>query len=109
MRGSSRVLRGAVGVALAIAAASCSSANEGERVYELSCAACHAVGSYGAPRTGRPEDWAPRLARGERSLYEAALKGKTTGDRFMPPRGGNPRLTDAEVKGAVDYIVARSR
>jgi cytochrome c5 len=80
----------------------------GQRTYEDACAACHDVGAYGAPRAGNAHDWAPRLARGEQSLYTAALTGRNSaGDRLMPPRGGNPRLTDAEVKAAVDYLITR--
>lgn len=81
----------------------------GKRIYDASCAGCHEVGAYGAPRAGNPADWAPRLARGEKSLYDAALHGKATGDRLMPPRGGDKRLSDGEVKSAVDYLVGRSR
>jgi cytochrome c5 len=81
----------------------------GKRTYDASCAACHEVGAHGAPRAGDVAAWAPRLARGEESLYGAALHGKASGDRLMPPRGGDPRLSDAEVRAAVDYLVTRSR
>ena len=87
-----------------------SPAHPGKQTYEHACAACHDVGAYGAPRAGRVEDWAPRLARGEESLYAAALTGRNSaGDRLMPPRGGNPKLSDEEVRAAVDYLVGRSR
>ena len=84
-----------------------SAPSPGRRTYESACASCHEVGAHGAPRAGRAEDWAPRMAHGRASLYEVALKGKTSGDRIMPPRGGDARLTDAQVKQAVDYLVDR--
>jgi cytochrome c5 len=39
------------------------------------------------------------------ALYTASLRGK----RAMPAKGGNPSLADADVKAAVDYLVAQSR
>ena len=49
--------------------------------------------------------WAPRLAQRPQALYARALGG-LTGPKGtqMPPRGGNSRLTDDEVKAAVDYM-----
>jgi cytochrome c5 len=49
----------------------------------------------------------PRLAMGKEALYKSALGG-LTGPKGtqMPPRGGNDKLTDDEVKAAVDYMMA---
>ncbi|HZX33233.1 MAG TPA: c(7)-type cytochrome triheme domain-containing protein, partial [Rhodocyclaceae bacterium] len=44
----------------------------------------------------------PRVANGIPSLYQSALKGTPKG---MPAKGGNLALSDAEVKGAVDYML----
>ena len=96
-------------VAAAIAtSAFVSTPRTGKSTYESACAACHEAGAHGAPRAGHAQDWRARVARGRENLYEAALRGKVAGDRIMPPRGGNARLTDEEVKQAVDYIVERS-
>jgi len=27
----------------------------------------------------------------------------------MPPRGGNPKLSDAEIRAAIEYILSKSR
>ena len=47
------------------------------------------------------------MAKGKEALYKSALGG-LTGPKGtqMPPRGGNDKLTDAEVKAAVDYMMA---
>ena len=82
---------------------------EGRRIYEAACASCHEVGAHGAPRAGSSSEWAARIARGRESLYRSAIEGRTSGDRIMPPRGGERRLTDAEVRAAVDYLVERAR
>jgi cytochrome c5 len=39
------------------------------------------------------------------ALYNAALHGLNA----MPPKGGNASLTDAQVKAAVDYMVAAAK
>lgn len=72
-------------------------------VYDKTCSICHATGVAGAPRFGNAEDWAPRIARGMSSLYTSALQGTAKG---MPPKGGGA-YSDAEVKGAVDFMVAK--
>lgn len=77
----------------------------GEQVYRQSCAVCHANGVAGAPKTGDAAAWAPRIARGMDALYATAINGKGA----MPAKGGNPSLSDADVKAAVDYLVAQSR
>jgi cytochrome c oxidase subunit 2 len=78
---------------------------DGKGTYEQICQACHAAGLAGAPRTGDKAAWAPRIARGEATLMQNALKGI----RMMPPKGGNPGLSDQQVRAAVAYMVAQSR
>lgn len=80
-------------------------AADGKKVYEATCVACHSTGVAGAPKVGEKAVWAPRLAQGKDALYEHAIKGKG----IMPPKGGNPALPDADVKAAVDHMVALSK
>jgi cytochrome c5 len=75
----------------------------GSEVYQSVCTACHGAGLAGAPKTGDAGAWKQRIAQGKNTLYEHAIKGI----RMMPAKGGNTSLSDAEVKAAVDYLVAQ--
>ena len=77
----------------------------GEGVYKGACMACHATGVAGAPKTGDKSGWGARIAKGKPLLYEHAIKGFNA----MPPKGGNTTLSDADVKAAVDYLVAQAK
>ena len=92
--------------ALLLIAAANVHAQAGKSVYEKACVACHATGVAGAPKFGNAQDWQPRAARGAAALYKVALEGNTKG---MPPRGGRSDLSDAEVKAAVDYMLAAAK
>lgn len=74
-------------------------------VYDKTCSMCHANGVAGAPRFGNADDWGPRIARGVPSLYKSALQGTAKG---MPPKGGGD-YSEAEIKGAVDFMVAKAK
>jgi cytochrome c5 len=74
-------------------------------VYQQVCGVCHAAGLAGAPKTGDKAGWQPRIAQGVPTLYTHAINGIRT----MPARGGNPSLSDAEVKAAVDYLLAQAK
>ena len=94
-------------IGLMVLLSGCESAKEahpGETVWVDNCKVCHSVGLAGSPKFGDVKAWAKRIARGKDSLYQHALEG--WGD--MPARGGNPDLTDEQVKMAVDYMVANS-
>ncbi|MBU6485833.1 MAG: cytochrome c5 family protein [Betaproteobacteria bacterium] len=78
---------------------------EGKKVYDGTCHVCHATGLVGSPKFGDKAAWAPRIATGMATLYNAALHGL----RAMPPKGGNANLSDAEVKAAVDYMTAAAK
>lgn len=82
---------------------------EGKRVYDRSCALCHAAGVAGAPKTGDGADWAARMEQGMDVVYKHAIEGFTGDKGMMPPRGGNAALSDDEVKAAVDYMISQSQ
>lgn len=76
-----------------------------EDLYGTVCAACHNTGAAGAPKQGDVAAWAPRISQGMDTLYNHAINGFNA----MPARGGNPSLSDDEVKAIVDYIVENSK
>ena len=92
-------------VAPVAATAGAAAKPDGKKIYDTACTACHTPGVAGAPKLGDKNAWAPRLAQGVDPLYAAALKGKGA----MPPKGGTASLSDADVKAAVDYMVAGAK
>lgn len=102
---ASPVAVAAAPAAVAAAPATAGDAGKGKSVYESSCAACHAAGVAGAPKTGDKVAWAPRLKTGKDALYASVIKGKGA----MPPKGGNASLADADIKAAVDYLMALAK
>ncbi|MSQ49463.1 MAG: cytochrome c5 family protein [Betaproteobacteria bacterium] len=93
------------------ALAAASPSRDGQQVYQASCLACHDAGIAGAPKLGDKGQWAKRIAKGLATLYASAVSGMpaSPGGMPMPAKGGNPALSDAEVKAAVDYMVARAK
>jgi cytochrome c5 len=77
---------------------------KGEQLYNNICIACHIDGRFGAPKVGNPKDWAPRITKGMDALFHNAINGLNA----MPPRGGNPSLSDEEVKATVAFMVSKS-
>jgi cytochrome c5 len=82
-----------------------SAAGTGEKVYNAACQVCHSAGLAGAPKTGDKAAWKPRIAQGIETLHTHAIQGIRT----MPAKGGAMGTPDADIKAAVDYMVARSR
>jgi cytochrome c5 len=74
---------------------------DGEKVYNGLCMTCHDAGVAGAPVKGS-EDMAIRVGeKGMDSVVASAINGLNV----MPPRGGNPALTDEEIRAAVEFMV----
>ena len=94
--------------AAAPAAPAVVAAETGKTLYNSACIACHGAGIAGAPKLGDKANWAPRLAQGSAVLYEHAIKGFQGKAGFMPPKGGST-APDAEVKAAVDFMIASSK
>jgi cytochrome c5 len=81
----------------------------GQQIYQTTCVACHDAGIAGAPKLGDKGQWAKHIAKGLDTLYTSALNGVQGSTGAMPAKGGNPALSNAEVRAAVDYMVARSK
>ncbi|MEX2164394.1 MAG: c-type cytochrome [Sulfuricaulis sp.] len=78
--------------------------DKGKKVYDASCAVCHAAGVADAPKLGDKAAWAPRLKAGMDAVYANAIKGKGA----MPPKG-TYQGPDADVKAAVDYMASKAK
>lgn len=78
---------------------------EGEKLYKTLCFSCHDMGIAGSPKVGDAAAWTDRIAQGMDTLYANSINGKGA----MPAKGGNPSLSDDEVKAAVDYMIVQSK
>jgi cytochrome c5 len=83
-------------------------ADAGKNLYNQTCAACHGAGIAGAPKFGDKAAWAPRIAQGNATLYDHAIKGFQGKAGMMPPKGG-ASAPDGDVKAAVDYMAAAAK
>jgi cytochrome c5 len=82
----------------------------GKRLHDSMCFACHGTSLAGIPQTGNVADWIDRIAQGNLMLYEHAIVGFTgASGMVMPAKGGNPSLSDEDVKAAVDYMIEVSQ
>lgn len=80
----------------------------GEQVFQAVCKTCHEAGIAGAPKVGDKAAWAGPIKKGYETLVQHALNGFQEPGKVMPPRGGNPDLSDVEVERAVVYMANRS-
>ena len=94
------------GAASMLAAGSAMAAS-GADVYKGACAVCHDAGVGGAPKLGNKAEWAPRIKQGKEALYTVSLKGKP--GTAMVAKGGRTDLSDADVKGAVDFMIDKAK
>jgi cytochrome c5 len=78
---------------------------DGAKVYAMGCNACHAAGVAGAPKFGDKAAWALRSKAGLDALVASVTKGKGA----MPPKGAVANATDAELRAAVEYMLAAAK
>ncbi len=76
----------------------------GEQVFLAVCKTCHEAGLAGAPKFGDKAAWAVPIKSGFDTLVQHAINGLQRQGKVMPPKGGNPDLTDTEVARAVAYM-----
>jgi cytochrome c5 len=72
----------------------------GEEVVKTVCGVCHQTGAAGAPKIGDNAAWAKLLKAGLGELTKSAIAGV----KAMPPRGGNPELSDLEIARAIVHM-----
>lgn len=83
----------------------------GEQQYQQLCSACHGPDAKGMPNLGK-DLTTSEFARGktDEELMEFIKTGRPSGDPLnttgidMPPRGGNPALTDEQIMDIVAYV-----
>ena len=111
------VYAGATGAAAQAAAASAAAAaaasqvayggtKDGSVIFGNLCTGCHTSGAGGAP-TLDASHWTSRIAQGKDTLYKHALEGFHGAAGVMPPKGGNPALSEDQVKATVDWMIGQ--
>jgi mono/diheme cytochrome c family protein len=83
----------------------------GEKIYVGTCAACHAPDGTGVTGLGKPIVGSEFVAGlSEQELVDFIKVGRDPGDPAnttgvgMPPKGGNPSLSDSDIADVVSYI-----
>lgn len=88
----------------------------GRSLFMKTCAACHGVDAHGLPKMGK-DLVASVFTKGQTddSLVDFIRRGRDPGDPAnttkvaMPPRGGNPALSDDDLYDVVDYLRSLQR
>jgi len=82
---------------------------DGKTIFGNLCKTCHENAATGAPVLTDKGGWAPRIAQGMDTLFTHAINGFTGTKGTMPAKGGNPSLTDAQVKATVQWMIAQAK
>ena len=72
----------------------------GKEIYDAVCTACHATGVLDSPKFGDNAAWSARAKGGLDGLLNSAMNGKGS----MPAKGGDPSLTDSEIRAVILYM-----
>ncbi|MEO6228036.1 MAG: c-type cytochrome [Thermomonas sp.] len=82
---------------------------DGSVVFGNLCTGCHTSGAGGAPKLEAAGIGARVASQGIDMLIKNAISGYTGSVGVMPPKGGNPALTDDQVKATVEWMVSQSK
>jgi cytochrome c5 len=81
---------------------------DGKTIFGNLCQTCHTNAATGAPVITDKAAWAPRVAQGLPTLINHAINGFQGPDgKMMPAKGGNPSLTNDQVKSTVEWMVSQ--
>ncbi len=85
-------------------------AAKGKTVYDGTCTACHGPDGKGVEGLGKPLVGSAMMGLKDEDLVAFIVKGRPPTDTAnttgidMPPRGGNPALTDQDLADVVAYM-----
>lgn len=82
---------------------------DGKTIFNNLCHTCHEAGIAGAPKVGDKAAWGPRISQGADTLNAHAINGYQGKSGVMPAKGGNPALSDDQVKAAVSWMIAQAK
>jgi cytochrome c5 len=71
-----------------------------KHIYDTYCYVCHGTGWQGAPLSGNPVEWQPRVANG----WDAVLKNTRNGLNGMPPKGTCDECSDADFRAVIEMM-----
>ncbi len=77
----------------------------GKKVYNKVCIACHMTGVAGAPALKNKARWTEIAAKGMKQLHHDAISGFTGKHGVMPARGSCTDCSDQDLYDAVSYML----
>lgn len=84
---------------------------KGKQVFKTTCAACHGEDGKGLPDLGKDWTTSEFIANStDEEMLEFIKAGRSIEDPanttgvLMPPKGGNPSLTDEDIKNVIVYM-----
>jgi disulfide bond formation protein DsbB len=84
---------------------------DGKTYFDQTCAACHGMNGKGLPKLGKDLTTSKFVAeKSDAELLDFIKKGRLPTDPLnttgvaMPPKGGNPALTDQQLMDIISYI-----
>jgi disulfide bond formation protein DsbB len=93
------------------AAAKAGDATRGKQIFTQSCSACHGQDAKGMPGLGKDMTTSAFIkAQSDAQLLDFVKKGRPVSDPAnttkvdMPPKGGNPALTDAQLLDIIAFM-----
>ncbi len=83
----------------------------GEKIFQSTCSACHGPDGKGLPNLGKDFTGSEFIkSQSDAELLAFVKVGRPVGDPAnttgvdMPPKGGNPALSDQDILNAIAYI-----
>jgi disulfide bond formation protein DsbB len=87
------------------------SVEDGKKLFQQTCAACHGMEGQGVPNLGKDMTTSAFIQQRNNDELLAFIKqGRMPGDPAnttgvaMPPKGGNPALQDPQLRAIIAYI-----